>query len=121
MTKTNRATLLLLALFLTPTLWAQDTSVYFAPDPGVAKADANQNAFSVSNTVLSMSWRLADGHVQGAEFKDQLAHRAQAAQAVPFSLILGDGSVLPASSMKMVAAPKVVTLDAYPDAARLAE
>ena len=37
------------------------------------------------------------------------------------SLILGDGSVIPASAMKMMGVPKVVELDAHPDASRLAE
>ena len=40
---------------------------------------------------------------------------------MPFVLLLGDGSVVSASGMKMVGPPEVVELDANPGAARLAE
>ena len=121
MTITIRWSLLFIALVSAAGLFAQDTPVYFAPDPGVAKVEVGTSGFSVSNSVLSMSWKVADGKTSGLEFKDQLAHRITPAQSIPFSLILGDGSVIPASAMKMVEAPKAVSLDAHPDAARLAE
>src|ERR1022692_518645 len=121
MTNTIPRTLLLFALFLAVGLSAQDTPVYFAPDPGVAKVEVSPSGFSVSNFVLSMNWTIAGGGITALEFKDQLAHRTIPAQSIPFSLILGDGSVIPASAMKMAGAPRVVSLDAHPDAARLAE
>ena len=40
---------------------------------------------------------------------------------LPFALLLGDASVVPASAMKIVAAPKTVELTAEPGASRLAE
>ena len=40
---------------------------------------------------------------------------------LPFALLLGDASVVPASGMKIVAAPKTVELAAQPGASRLAE
>jgi hypothetical protein len=121
MTNGIRAIFLLSTLLLAAGLLAQDTPVYFSPDPGIAKVEASASGFSVSNSVLSMSWKIADGRVEGVEFKDQLSHRTLAAQAIPFSLILGDGSVMPSSAMKMLELPKVVDLDAHPDASRLAE
>jgi hypothetical protein len=121
LTKTIRISFLSFALFLAAGLWAQDTPVYFAPDPGAAKVEVGSSGFSISNFVLSMSWKITGGRIAGLEFKDQLAHRTLAAPAIPFSLILGDGSVIPASAMRMVDAPKVVDLDGHPDAARLAE
>src|SRR5271169_6475833 len=121
MTKTIRTILLFLALCMAAGLRAQDTPVYFAPDPGVAKVEVSPSGFSVSNAALSMSWKVAGGRIEGLEFKDQLAHRSLTAQPLPFVLILGDGSVLPASAMKMVGVPKIVALDAHRDASRLAE
>ena len=102
-------------------LYAQATPVYFAPDPGIAKVEINREGFSVSNAVLSMSWRVAGGGVEGVEFRDNLAHRVLPGQVLPFVLILGDGSVLPASEMRMIEAPRVVDLDANPGASRLSE
>src|ERR1035441_182928 len=112
MTITIRWSLLFIALVFAAGLFAQDTPVYFAPDPGVAKVEMSPTGFSVSNTVLNMSWKVADGRIARLEFKDQLAHRTIPAQSIPFSLILGDGSVIPASAMKMAGAPRMVAPDA---------
>ncbi len=116
-----RTALLCLALFPTVALWAEETPVYFAPDPGVARIELSRSGFSVSNSVLSMSWKITGERVEGLEFKDQLAHRGLSAQSLPFVLILGDGRVIPASDLRMMGVPKVVNLDAHPDASRLSE
>ena len=116
-----RTALLCLALFHAAALWAEETPVYFAPDPGVARIDVSRGGFSVANSVLSMSWKITGERLEGQEFKDQLAHRALQAQSVPFVLILGDGRVVPASDMRMIGGPKVVELDAQSGASRLSE
>jgi hypothetical protein len=121
MTITIRSTVLFLSVLLAAGLSAQDTPVYFAPDPGVAKVEVNSRGFFISNSVLSVSWRVTGGRIEGLEFDDQLAHRRLPAQSLPFVLLLGDGSVVSASGMKMVGPPEVVELAANPGAARLAE
>jgi hypothetical protein len=111
----------LIALFPAAALCATDTPVYFAPEPGVAKAEVNRDGFSIANHVLRMSWKNSVDGVHGLEFADAIAHRATPAQPLPFVLLLGDGSVLTSSDMTVVEAPKVVELAAQPDAARLSE
>ena len=113
--------LLLAALMGSVGLSAQHTPVYFAPEPGVAQAEVNSDGFSLSNNVLRVSWTVANRHIQGAEFETLIDHRGLPAQAVPFTLLLRDGTLESGSTMKMVSAPKVITLDAHPDAARLSE
>src|ERR1035441_7863176 len=49
LTKTIRISFLSFALFLAAGLWAQDTPVYFAPDPGAAKVEVGSSGFSISN------------------------------------------------------------------------
>lgn len=121
MTITIRTTLLFLAIFAAVRMYAQDTPVYFAPSPGVAKADVGPSGFSVSNSILRMSWKIVGAHAEGAEFKDLLSHQTITVQPRPFTLILDDGSVIPASAMKMMGAPEVIELVTHPDASRLAE
>jgi hypothetical protein len=64
---------------------------------------------------------MTSGHVDGLAFKDLLVHGNSGDRMLPFVLLLGDGTVLPASGMKMVAKPKIVELVADPAASRLAE
>jgi hypothetical protein len=116
-----RTALLCLALFRTAAPRAEETPVYFAPDPGVARIEISRGGFSVSNSVLSMSWKITGERVEGVEFKDQLAHRGLPAQSLPFVVILRDGRVIPASDMSMIGVPKVINLDVHPGASRLSE
>ena len=112
----------LVALLLAaPALGAQDTPVYFAPSPGPARAEAHSSGFSVWNAVLGMSWKFTSTQVEGLEFRDLVQHHTLPAQSLPWSLILGDGSVIPASAMKLTVPPKVIELPVEPLASRLAE
>ncbi len=111
--------ILLIALPALLTAEAPDTPVYFAPQPGAAKVNVEPEVFSVSNAVLEMNWKATGS--EGGEFKDSISHRTILAPQVPWSVILGDGTVLTPAAMKMTAPPKLIELAAQPDASRLSE
>jgi hypothetical protein len=100
---------------------APDTPIYFAPEPGAGKAQADAAGFSVSNAVLEMRWRVSGSAVEGSEFKDQIEHRDRRGPSVPWLVILGDGTVVTPSALRLASAPKVIELAGQPDAARLSE
>jgi len=100
---------------------SQDTPVYFSPDPSVAKVEMRPDGFALWNAALSMSGRILGGHVEGLEFRDLMVNGTAQERMLPFVLLLGDGSVVPATGMKIAAAPKVLHLEAQAGASRLAE
>jgi len=100
---------------------SQDTPVYFSPDPGVAQVEVRPDGFALWNAALSMSGRILGGHVEGLEFRDSMVNGTAQERMLPFVLLLGDGSVVPATGMKIAAAPKVLHLEAQAGASRLAE
>ena len=113
--------LLLLAMLLCRALWAQDTPVYFDADPGLARLGSGPEGFWLSNAALRLSVKVSGSRVTGLEFENLLARTGSLAAMLPFTLLLGDGSVLPASALRMLGEPKVVEVDPQPDASRLAE
>lgn len=123
MAKLIRRTLLLLLAVLPGSagLRAEDTPVYFSPDPGVAHAEVAISGFTVRNAVVAMSAQMSGNHVDGLDFQQLNINGISVAHMLPFVLLLGDGSVLAAADMKMLSAPRVVELSARPTASRLAE
>lgn len=115
---------MLIALLMaaaTATGAAAADEIYFAPEPGAAKAEVAASSLSMSNDVVSAGWTIRDGRIAGGSFEDRIAHRSTAAQPQPFVLILADGTVMPASSMHIVSPPRVNTLAADADASRLSD
>jgi hypothetical protein len=60
------------ALCLAGASWAQDTPVYFAPDPGPAKAEIRANGFALWNGTLSIAALTSGGHVDEVQFQNLL-------------------------------------------------
>ena len=112
---------LLAALWRPAGARAQESPVYFAPDPGVARAEVTRSGFSLSNAVLSMSWTVTAGRVEGLALKNLISTRTTTAQARPFVIILGDGSVMSAAAMRAAGPPAVVDLPARAHASRLSD
>jgi hypothetical protein len=113
--------LLIAPMCLSGLAQAQDTPVYFAPDPGVAQAEVSQDGFALWNEAVSMSTLVANVRLNWLEFQNRLVSGTSPEPLIPFVLLLGDGSVLRASEMKMVVASRLVELDAEEGASRLAE
>ncbi|HVP55935.1 MAG TPA: enterotoxin [Candidatus Eisenbacteria bacterium] len=109
------------ALCLAGASQAQDTPVYFAPDAGAPRSEVTSNGFVLWNTVVSLSASISGHRVEELEFQALNFHNAAQERILPFTLLLGDGSVLTASDLKMVAPPKVIDLPVQADASRLAE
>src|SRR5450755_2692068 len=113
--------LAVVALLLSLGAWAQDTPVYFAPDPGVATGEVRPDGFALSNAAVSVNGRISGGHLESLAFQNRMVGGIEQVRLLPFALLLGDASVIPASGMKIVSAPKIVELAVQPDASRLAE
>jgi hypothetical protein len=103
---------LLITMLFPAALLAADTPVYFTPNPGSAKAEVNGDGFSLTNDVLRMRWKIDGANIAGQDFTDLITHRALAAQRVPLTLLLGDGSILSPSSLKLAGRPRLVDLHA---------
>src|SRR6516162_3820203 len=102
--------LLIAPMCLSGLAQAQDTPVYFAPDPGVAQAEVSQDGFALWNEAVSMSTLVANVRLNWLEFQNRLVSGTSPEPLIPFVLLLGDGSVLRASEMKMVVASRLVEL-----------
>lgn len=113
--------LLIATLCLPGLTQAQDTPVYFAPDPGATQADVREDGFALWNRAVSLSALVTNGHLDWLEFQNRLIRGTSPERLTPFVLLLGDGSVLRASEMKMAITPRQVELDAQEGASRLAE
>ncbi|HTS12788.1 MAG TPA: enterotoxin [Candidatus Limnocylindrales bacterium] len=121
----SRTAVLLLAGFAaivaaTPLL-AQETPVYFAPEPGAARVEASGSGFAISNAVVAASWRIADGKLAASEFRDLIDGRAIAGPANPFVLIIGSDRAVTPAEMEVTSGPKMEELAANADASRLSE
>ncbi len=100
---------------------AEDTPVYFSPDPGLASVEVRPDGFAMRNAAVSLTALVSGGHLERLDFLNRMVGGLQQVPILPFALLLGDGSVVPASGMKIVAAPKIVELTGQPGASRLAE
>jgi hypothetical protein len=113
--------LIVSAVFLLGCLSAQDTPVYFAPDPGVARGKIQPNGFVMWNGGVSLSASFSSSHVDGLEFQTLIPNGIAPQKALPFVLLLGDGSVLPASALKITTPPKLIELASQANASRLSD
>ena len=112
---------IVISLLLTGFLTAQDTPVYFAPDPGAAKAEVRENGFALWNADLSLAASVSGGHLNTLEVQNLIPNGTTPHQILPLALLLGDGSILSAAGLKIVAAPKLVDLISRSDASQLSE
>jgi hypothetical protein len=111
----------LFVLLFSGGLWAQDTPVYFSPDPGAATGEVRPDGFVVRNAAISMSARVSAGHVESMSYLNRMVGGLQQVPMLPFALLLGDGTVLPATRMKIVTQPRAVDIAPNVQASRLAE
>jgi hypothetical protein len=102
-------------------LFAEDTPVYFSPDPGVARAEVRADGFELRNAAVSISGHVLASHLEGLDFQIRMVGGIQQVPILPFAFLLRDASVVTANGMKIVIAPKLVELQAEPGASRLAE
>ena len=93
--------------------------MYFAPVPGVSKTEVRADGFVLWNAVVSLRASVSGDRVEGLEFQPLNFRNVSQERLQPFTLLLGDGTVLPASTMKFVAAQKIVELTTHPTASRL--
>ncbi len=109
------------ALLLSLCSQAEDTPVYFSPDPGAANVEVRPDGFLLHNAAVSLSGRVSGGHVQAPTFLNRMVGGIQQVPMLPFALLLGDGTVLPATRMKIVLSPRAIALTPNAQASRLAE
>jgi hypothetical protein len=111
----------LVALWLPAMAGAETSPVYFAPDPGAARVAVGASVFSVSNATLGLSWTSVNGRVRGQRFENRLSHRDLPAQPAPFVIVLSDGRVLAADTLRASGPPRAVDLPVHGDASRLSD
>lgn len=101
--------------------WGQDTPVYFSPDPGEANVQVKADGFTIGNSAVALSAAIADGHLASLQFQNRLSGGGPPLAVLPFTLLLTDGRIIPASAMKITAAPRAADLGHDKQASRLAE
>ena len=106
----------LLTVIIAAAACAQDTPVYFAPESGPARAGLRPDGFEVRNATVAMQAVFKNGSLDRLEFQNTTELNLPSLHVLPFVLLLGDGSLLQATTMKVVSAPKVVELGAMPAA-----
>ena len=105
---------LLLAGFLGP-IWAQG-----ADDPGAASYQNRGATFSLGNGAIEAKWTVKDGRLSNLTITD-LAEKRTIALFPPFSLLMGDGSIIRADSLHFISPPSIRELGADPGASRLSD
>jgi len=98
-----------------------DTPVYFAPDPGTAKVEITNHGFALWNTALSVGVSVSQGRIEGTQFQNFRPNGTKQERMQPFSLLLTDGTVLPASVLTIVTPPKLAELAPDPQASRISD
>ena len=87
---------------------------------GPARAAITRDSFSLSNSALKVTWRIAASRFRGNQFENLTLHKAFAFQPAPFLLLLADGHVISASDMRITSGPSVTDLAAQTRASRRA-
>ncbi len=100
---------------------AEDTPVYFSPEPGAATVEVRPDGFVLRNSAVSLSGRVSDGHLETPAFLNRMVGGIQQVPMLPFTLLLRDGTVVSATQMKIVAPQRAIDLAASAEASRLAE
>ena len=116
-----RSSFVILSLAFSLASLAQDTPVYFSPQPGLANVELQRDGFTVKNDVLSFHVQTSAGQVKVLQFRNLMSRDAASVPILPFALLLGDGRILSGQEMKMTTVPAVTHLTADPKAARLSE
>jgi hypothetical protein len=101
--------------------FAEDTPVFFAPDPGVAKAEIQPHGFAMRNAVLSLRASFSARGVDTLEFQSLIPNGVPPQRILPFVLLLGDGSVLSQSALKIVVPARRLDLAPQPDSSRFSD
>ena len=101
------------------------TFVYAHPQrqlgiPGPATAESHGNSYALSDRVLSADWAVAGGHLTGLTVRDHW-NNAVLPLPRPFSILLKDGTILDAASLRADGQPAMAMLEPNADAARAAD
>ena len=102
-------------------LRAQDTPVYFAPDPGRARTEITRHGFALWNNVLSIGVSVSNSRFDAVQFQNFCSTETTQQWMQPISLLITDGTVLPASGLTIVAPPKLVELTPTLQASRISD
>ncbi|HKD91566.1 MAG TPA: hypothetical protein VKB56_06665, partial [Terriglobales bacterium] len=96
---------------------AAHAQVYFAPDPGPARAEVATTSFRVGNGVIEATWQVRNGAISGAELHDLISHRTIPAPPAPFVLLMKDGRVISPADLHPSKSPVAANISAQLSAA----
>jgi len=74
--------------------------------PGQPNALHSEMEFALRNQVLGLKWRIADGHIKDVVLLDQMHHTVLRPKS-PFSILMKDGTVYDADTLKIRDGPTV--------------
>ncbi len=86
-----------------------------------AQALAAPNELTLSNSAITATWSVADGHLRAVRMEDRASRQPLPIAPDAFVLTLADGSTIASGDMRMTGAPRREALHAHPTASRLAE
>ena len=64
---------------------AEDTPVYFSPDPGVAVAEVGPDGFVLRNGAVSLSTGVSGGRIARLDFQNRMVGGIQQISMLPFA------------------------------------
>ena len=88
-------------------LLGADAGAQRAQGPDVVKVTANGTSFALENRAIGANWSTGDGETPKLAITDRL-HRAEVRVEDPFRILLADGTVLNARSLRLVGNGKYV-------------
>jgi hypothetical protein len=86
-----------------------------------ASAAVDANDLTLGNAAINGVWQVADGRLRAVRVEDLVNHRTFTPPPAAFTLMLDDGSMIPADAMTVVGTPKVEALSPDSGASRFAE
>jgi hypothetical protein len=97
------------------------TTIPHPPAPDVARIAIINHSISLSNSVLKITWRIADGRLIGQQFENRITHRVYSLQRNPFVILLAGNGSIGMADMRIVGMPLVTELSPEKTASRRAD
>ncbi|MEN6576772.1 MAG: enterotoxin [Phycisphaerales bacterium] len=94
------------------TMRAEGSIEYPGPEPGTAKASAQDGDILLSNNILECKWMIVEGRLRPMHILNRSFPAVSFRSSECFELLLADGRVLKASDLKIVRGPQIDGLGA---------
>jgi len=89
-------------------------------NPGLVTATHSANSYRIENSAVGVSWSIANGEISHLVFTDRL-HGTELPVAQPFAILLKNGQISDAATLRPAGSPVLQPLTPQPQASRLAD